>query len=87
MKSKKSKTGSAHKRRLHGVVQHREELKGIKRVLTLVDGYLSKQPQDLLLGWDGGIMTYGELRKHLNAALKTKVLNAVLSGKPPRTGL
>lgn len=52
-----------------------EELKGIKRVLKLVDGYLSTQDQYLALAWDGGVMTYGELRKHLNSALKTKVLN------------
>lgn len=60
-------------------VKHREELEGIKRVLTLVDGYLSTQPQDLALAWDGGIMTYGELRHHLNAALKNKVLNVAPS--------
>lgn len=52
-----------------------EELKGIKRVLILVDGYLSTQPPELALAWDGGVMTYGELREHLKAALKTKILN------------
>lgn len=52
-----------------------EELRSIKLVLTLVDGYLSTQDQYLALAWDGGVMTYGELREHLKAALKTKVLN------------
>lgn len=54
-----------------------EELAAIKRVLKLVDGYLSTQDQDLALAWDGGIMTYGELRRHLHAALKTKVLKCL----------
>lgn len=76
-KSKPNVRKERGRRSLHGVVQHREELKGIKRVLALVDGYLSTQPQDLALAWDGGVMTYGELREHLNAALKTKVLNKV----------
>ena len=62
------------------LVQHREELEMVKRVLTLVDGYVSTQPEDLLLAWDGGVMTWGELRIHLSAALKTKVLNSKLCG-------
>lgn len=55
-------------------LKFRAELKGVRRVLALVGGYLSTQPQDLALAWDGGIMTYGELREHINAALKTSVL-------------
>lgn len=74
-KSKRNSRKSRSRRSLDGVVQHRKELNGIKRVLALVDGYLSTQPQELALAWDGGIMTYGELRNHLHAALKTKVLN------------
>ena len=58
------------------VAQHREELEMVKRVMTLVDGYISTQPEDLLLAWDGGVMTWGELRMHISAALKAKVLNA-----------
>jgi hypothetical protein len=46
----------------------RPELTGIKRVLELVDGYISTQPQDLLLGWDGGVMTWKEIRMHIKAA-------------------
>ncbi len=74
-KLKRTRKRQRRSRCVQRVVQHREELKGIKRVLTLVDGYLSTQDQHLALAWDGGVMTYGELRKHLNAALKTKVLN------------
>jgi hypothetical protein len=47
----------------------RTELNGIKRVLKLVDGYISTQPRDLLLGWDGGIMTWDEIREHIKAAI------------------
>lgn len=53
----------------------KQDLDGIKRVLKLVDGYLSTQDQELVLAWDGGVMTYGELRKHLQAALGTNILN------------
>ena len=52
-----------------------DELRAIKRVLKLVDGYISTQNQDLLLAWDGGIMTWGELREHIQCVLKASVLN------------
>jgi hypothetical protein len=42
----------------------------IKRVLALVDGYLSILPQHTLVAWDGGVMTWAELREHVQAALK-----------------
>lgn len=42
----------------------------VRRVLRLVDGYLSTQPQDTLLGWKGGLMTWRELRAHVKAAEK-----------------
>lgn len=47
--------------------QHRE---AIGRVLRLVDGYLSTLPQDALAAWRGGMMTWGELRQHVKAAIK-----------------
>lgn len=47
----------------------REHL-AVRRVLKLVDGYLSTQPKDTLLAWRGGVMTWGELRQHLKAAEK-----------------
>lgn len=41
----------------------------VRRVLRLVDGYLSNDEQDTLRAFDGGVMTYGELRQHIKAAL------------------
>lgn len=45
-----------------------EEMSAIGRVLDLVDGYLSVEDQDALRGWDGGMMTYQELREHIELA-------------------
>jgi hypothetical protein len=42
----------------------------IRRVLALVDGYLSTQNPDALLAWDGGMLTWDDLRHHVQAALK-----------------
>ncbi len=55
---------------------HREELAAIKRVLKLVDGYASSLPQHTLHAWQGGCMTWSELREHLQAAAKLSVLKA-----------
>jgi hypothetical protein len=47
----------------------RTELVGIKRVLELVDGYISMQPdQENLMTWNGGLMTWWEIRDHIRAA-------------------
>ena len=43
--------------------------KAVRRVLRLVDGYLSTRDQDELVAWNGGMMTWGELRQHVNGAL------------------
>jgi hypothetical protein len=45
-----------------------------RRVLRLVNGYLGKQKQDLLLTDGKGLMTWGEIRAHINAALEMKVI-------------
>jgi hypothetical protein len=42
----------------------------IKRVLLLVDGYLSTQNPDALLAWDGGMTTWDDLRRHVQAAAR-----------------
>lgn len=42
----------------------------IKRVLALVDGYLSTLPRDRVVAWDGGMLTWDDLRHHVQAALK-----------------
>lgn len=42
----------------------------IARVLTLVDGYLSTQNPDALLAWEGGMMTWDDLRNHVRGALR-----------------
>lgn len=41
----------------------------VRRVLRLVDGYLSTRDQSELIAYDGGMMTWGELRQHVKAAL------------------
>ena len=46
------------------------EKAAVRRVLRLVDGYLSTRDQDELVAWDGGLMTWRELRRHVKAALK-----------------
>lgn len=51
-----------------------EERAAIKRVLTLVDGFLSTLPGDTLASWDGGMMTWAEVRKHVKAASKLGLL-------------
>lgn len=48
----------------------RERRQAVRRVLKLVDGYLSTQDQNLLLAWDGGMMTWGEIRQHVQMAIK-----------------
>lgn len=47
-----------------------QELRAIRRVLVLLDGYMSTEQQDTLLAWDGGWMTWRELRQHAKAAIK-----------------
>lgn len=42
----------------------------IKRVLALVDGYLSVLPKDALVAWDGGMLTWDDLRHHVQEASK-----------------
>jgi hypothetical protein len=54
--------------------KHLEELAAIKRVLKLVDGYASNLQQHTLYAWDGGCMTWAELREQLQAATKFSVL-------------
>ena len=49
---------------------NREKRLAIRRVLKLVDGYLSTQDQDLLLAWRDGLMTWGEIRQHVQAAIR-----------------
>lgn len=56
------------------ISKQKEELAAIKRVLKLVDGYASTQQQHVLLGWNGGVMTWSEIREHVKLALKTNVL-------------
>jgi hypothetical protein len=47
-----------------------EEYKAVWRVLTLLDGYLSTLPPHTLQAWEGGTMTWGELRLHAQAGIK-----------------
>lgn len=54
--------------------KQQKELEAIGRVLELVDGYLSTLPQKALTAWDGGMMTWEELRMHVQAARKLKCL-------------
>lgn len=53
----------------------------IARVLALVDGYLSTQPPNKLLAWDGGMTTWDDLRHHVQAALRLAGSQASGDGK------
>lgn len=54
------------------------KLAAIRRVLVLLDGYMSHQDQHVVLGHDGGMMTIGELREHAQAAVA--LIDALRSG-------
>lgn len=41
----------------------------VKRVLRLVDGYASTD-EDRLMAYKGGVMTWKDLRRHIQAAIK-----------------
>lgn len=43
-------------------------MRAIERVLKLVDAYLEVQPQETLTSGAGGLMTWGELRQHVQGA-------------------
>jgi len=47
-----------------------DHVAAVRRVLVLLDGYLSTEKPDTLTAWDGGWMTYRELRQHAKAAIK-----------------
>jgi hypothetical protein len=47
-----------------------------KRVLRLVDAYLRKEKQDLLVTDGRGLMTWGEIRQHVKGAIALKVKRA-----------
>lgn len=59
-----------------------DERAAIKRVLTLVDGFLSTLPGDTLAAWDGGVMTWNELRRHVKAASKLGILKPLRKRRP-----
>ncbi len=52
-----------------------------RRVLRLVDKYLAEEDQDSLRGADGGLMTYRELRRHIDSALNHLRVNPKPAGK------
>lgn len=58
----------------------RKQLRAIRRVLKLLDGYLSTMP-DALHAWNGGAMTISELRQHVQAAAALPIFT-----RKPRLG-
>jgi hypothetical protein len=48
----------------------RAELQAVRRVLRLMDRYISSQKLDVLVSFDGHLWTRRELRQHVRAALK-----------------
>ena len=52
-----------------------------RRVLRLIDKYLAVEDQDSLRGADGGLMTYRELRQHIDVALNHLRVNPRPMGK------
>jgi hypothetical protein len=47
----------------------KEAVAAYRRVLRLVNGYLKKERQSLLVTDGRGLMTWGEIRHHVQAAL------------------
>lgn len=47
----------------------KEAVDAYRRVLRLVDGYLRKEKQSLLVTDGRGLMTWGEIRLHIREAL------------------
>lgn len=46
----------------------------IRRVLRMTDRFLAKEQQSLLVTDGKGLMTWGEIRRHLTAAINSDVL-------------
>ena len=55
-------------------LEPKEAVKVLKRVLRLVDGFLSKEKQSLLVTDGRNLMTWEEIRQHVKAAKKIKLL-------------
>lgn len=52
----------------------RKEIEGVRRVLRMLDRYLSAQNLDTLIAFEGGGMwTLREMRRHVRAALKVSL--------------
>lgn len=47
-------------------------MRAMRRVLRLVDGYLAKQDPNELTTDGRGLMTWGEIRQHVQAAAELK---------------
>lgn len=62
-------------------LEPKEAVKVLKRVLRLVDGFLSKEKQSLLVTDGRNLMTWEEIRQHVKAAKKIKLLRKGKSEK------
>jgi hypothetical protein len=58
----------------HWHVSQQQALVIYKRVLRLVDKYLARQKQDLLVTDGRGLMTWKEIRSHIQESLKLKIV-------------
>lgn len=54
-------------------VTPREAVAAYRAVLRLVNAYLGKQQQDLMVTDGRGLMTWGEIRHHVKSVLALKV--------------
>lgn len=53
--------------------REREQVLAYRRVLRLVNAYLGRQKQDLLVTDGRGLMTWGEIRYHVREALRLPI--------------
>lgn len=70
---KQKEVTKRHCVRRAAVLEH-EQLDAIRRVFALADGYASTEPQHILMAWDGGVMTWAEVRQHIQAALSLPLM-------------
>jgi hypothetical protein len=55
------------------IVERKQAIAAYRRVLKMVNGFLKVQKQDLLVTDGRGLMTWKEIRYHINAVLRMKI--------------
>ena len=60
---------SATKKRPKRLSMPASHVAAVRRVLKLADGYASTERQHVLMAFEGGVMTWAEIREHIQAAI------------------